>query len=99
MTKKTVTVKINNREYYFGCDSNEESALRSSAEYLNNKMLKIKEETKDVMGAERLSILAALQITQELVEQQSQIQSKKELNQRLAKICQKVEKVIVQTKG
>ena len=94
MTKKTVTVRINNREYHFGCDSSEENALRASAEQLHNRMIKIKEETKGVMGAERLSILAALQVTQELMEQQNEMETQEILKNRLNKICQKVAKVV-----
>ena len=98
MSKKTVTVKINHREYHFACDSSEEVGLRTSAEYLNNKMTEIKGDAKGVMGAERLSILAALQITRELVDKQQQEQVQDEVSKRLKKICEKVEKAIAESK-
>ncbi len=98
MTRKTLTLSIHNREYYFGCDSSEEVTLRASAAYLNQKMDEIKEESKGVMGAERLLVMAALQMAGELTKKETDLEQQQQVKQRLKVICNKIDKVIQEVK-
>lgn len=61
-----VTVSILDKEYKVACPSGEKRALLDSAEYLDEKMRAIKDSGK-TMGAERIAVLAALNITHELL--------------------------------
>jgi len=61
-----VTVSILDKEYKVACPSGEKRALLDSAEYLDEKMREIKDSGK-TMGAERIAVLAALNITHELL--------------------------------
>ncbi len=61
-----VTVSILDKEYKVACPSGEKRALLDSAEYLDEKMREIKDSGK-IIGAERIAVLAALNITHELL--------------------------------
>ncbi len=63
-----VVVRILDKEYRVACQHGEEEALRSSAHYLDQKMREIKTRRK-VIRADRIAVMAALNIAHELLEQ------------------------------
>ncbi|MCR9105264.1 MAG: cell division protein ZapA [Gammaproteobacteria bacterium] len=63
----TVTVKILDKEYQVACPEDQEDNLATSAKYLDKQMRKIR-ETGKVIGVERIAVMAALNISYELVE-------------------------------
>lgn len=63
----TVTVKILDKEYQVACPEDQEQNLATSAKYLDKQMRKIR-ETGKVIGVERIAVMAALNISYELVE-------------------------------
>lgn len=65
-TPLAVTVSILDKEYKVACPSGEKRALLDSAEYLDEKMREIKDSGK-IIGADRIAVLAALNITHELL--------------------------------
>lgn len=60
-----LSLSILGREYRVGCAPNERTELLACAKYVDQKMLAIQSSGK-VMGADRIAVLAALQIAQEL---------------------------------
>ena len=62
-----VTVKILEKEYHVTCPAEERPALIDSAEYLNRKMREIRESGK-VIGLDRIAVMAALNIVNELLQ-------------------------------
>jgi cell division protein ZapA len=60
-----LTVTILDREYRLACTPDERDALLRSAAYVDSKMQAIRSGGK-VMGADRIAVMAALQITHEL---------------------------------
>jgi cell division protein ZapA len=64
---KPITVTILDKEYIVGCAENEREALFSSVEFLNNKMQEQRDSCK-VIGAERVVVMAALNVTHEYLE-------------------------------
>lgn len=66
---QTVTVHILDKEYHVLCPVHERSNLEKAAAYLDNKMREIRRSGK-VVGAERIAVLAALNITHELQDRQ-----------------------------
>ena len=62
----TVTVDILDKEYQVACPAEEESALLSAARYLDQNMRDIR-STGKVIGLERVAIMAALNISHELL--------------------------------
>ena len=64
--QKTVDVSIMGRTYKVACEDEERDALLAAVEYLDRKMNEIKKAGK-VASAERIAVMAALNITNELL--------------------------------
>ena len=62
----TVSVDILEKEYQVACPPDEEMALTQAARYLDQHMRDIR-STGKVMGLERVAIMAALNISHELL--------------------------------
>ena len=62
----TVTVAILEKEYFVSCPQDERADLLDSAEYLNKKMREIR-DTGKVVGADRIAVMAALNMANELL--------------------------------
>jgi len=68
MTDKTVrvSVRILEKEYPVACPVEERSALLDAAELLNGKMREIR-DGGNVMGLDRIAVMAALNLANELL--------------------------------
>ena len=62
----SVTVRIMGKEYAVACPPEEHEALVKSADYLNERMSTIRKRGK-ALGAERIAVMAALNIARELL--------------------------------
>ena len=60
-----LTVMILDREYRLSCSDDEKDALLNCAQYVDGKMQAIRDGGK-IMGADRIAVMAALQIAHEL---------------------------------
>lgn len=67
----TVTVKILDKEYQVACPEEQQSELVVSAKYLDKQMRTIRESGK-VIGLERIAVMAALNISHELLQASEQ---------------------------
>ena len=67
----TVTVKILDKEYQVACPEEQQSELVVSAKYLDKQMRTIRESGK-VIGIERIAVMAALNISHELLQASEQ---------------------------
>ncbi len=67
----TVTVKILEKEYQVACPEDQEAELTASARYLDKQMRGIRDSGK-VIGLERIAVMAALNISFELLQGSSQ---------------------------
>jgi cell division protein ZapA len=66
-TKSTVEVRILDKEYLVTCPDEEQEALLRSARHLDRKMREIRNSGK-VFGTERIAVMAALNIANEMLE-------------------------------
>ena len=66
-----VSVRLLDREYQVACPAEERSDLLDSAEYLDAKMRELR-ESGNVVGLERIAVIAALNIANELIKQRKQ---------------------------
>jgi len=64
--RDVVVVNILGKEYRIGCEAGEEEALLKAARYLDARMKEIRNGGK-VIGMERIAVMAALNITHELL--------------------------------
>ena len=63
---KSLQVTIMGREFRVACPDEEQAGLLEAVDYLNKKMLDIRDGGK-VIGLERIAIMAALNIAHELL--------------------------------
>ena len=63
----TVTVKILDKDYQVACPEDQESQLVVSSRYLDKQMRSIR-DTGKVIGLERIAVMAALNISYELLQ-------------------------------
>ena len=68
MSNETVIVKLLDKEYQVACPSGQQDALAQSARYLDQQMRNIRANSK-VIGLERIAVMAALNISNELIQQ------------------------------
>jgi cell division protein ZapA len=68
----TVTVHILDKDYCIACPDDEQANLESAARYLDGKMREIRRSGK-VVGADRIAVMAALNITHELLHKQQRM--------------------------
>ena len=61
-----VTIRILDKEYQIACTDEERNALLDSARYLDQKMKEIKNSGK-IVGSDRIAVMAALNITHDLL--------------------------------
>ena len=66
-----VTVRILEKEYQVSCPANERTDLLDSAETLNARMREIRDSGK-VVGLDRVAVMAALNLANELIRTQGQ---------------------------
>ena len=68
---RTVSVSILDKEYQVACPPEQEAELIVSASYLDKQMRSIR-ETGKVIGLERIAVMAALNISHELLQASEQ---------------------------
>ncbi|WP_049723249.1 cell division protein ZapA [Gilvimarinus polysaccharolyticus] len=66
MSNETVSVKILDKDYQVACPADERMALLQSAQVLDERMRKIK-NSGGVAGLERIAVMAALNLSHELI--------------------------------
>ena len=66
---KTLTVQILDKDYCIACPADERANLENAARYLDGKMREIRSSGK-VIGADRIAVMAALNITHDLLHKQ-----------------------------
>ena len=68
MSNETVIVKLLDKEYQVACPPGQQQALTQSTNYLDQQMRSIRANGK-VIGLERIAVMAALNISNELIQQ------------------------------
>jgi cell division protein ZapA len=90
----SVTINLLGREYQIACPPEEEEALRKSARYLGKQMEGVKSRVSS-LGYEKIAVLAALNITHDLLKQSQQADTSETDSQReLRQIEQKIDAVL-----
>ena len=94
-----VTVQILDKEYLIGCPPEEQQNLQSAARYLDSKMREIRRSGK-VIGADRIAVMAALNITHELLhKQQSQEELQADAEKTVKSLINKAESALKSTEA
>jgi len=85
-----VRLYILGKEYRVVCPAGEEESLLTAARYLNQQMKQIKNSGK-IVGVERVAVMAALNITHELLQERNQKEREYEQDKRIQVLQRKVE--------
>ena len=89
-----VSIKILGKEYRIACSEDEQETLLSSAQKLDEQMREIR-DSGAVNGADRIAVIAALNLTHELHQAQAKgVFSKGGISSQLANLRHKIENVL-----
>ena len=91
-----VTIRILDKEYQIACSDEERHALLDSARFLDQKMKEIKNSGK-VVGSDRIAVMAALNITHDLLECNSNASSSSNAG-KIKSLQQKIESALTRCK-
>lgn len=84
-----VKVNILGREFLVACPEEEKRSLLESANYLNERMREIRDSGK-IVGVDRIAVMAALNITHEMLQARESASSGSEAQARVARLDRRV---------
>ncbi|MGD9387563.1 MAG: cell division protein ZapA [Gammaproteobacteria bacterium] len=89
-----VSVRILEKEYQFACPAEEQNDLVRSAEFLNARMKQIR-DTGSVVGTDRIAVMAALNLANDLLKGRNRDMSQESrLGTRLKTLRERVESAL-----
>ena len=84
-----LTIKILGKEYRIGCPEEEKDNLRASADLLNEKLDEIKNQGS-VIGSERIAIMAALNMSHDILHSKTITDENSDLNERMDALSERI---------
>jgi len=84
-----LTITIMDKEYRVACPEEEKANLLASADLLNEKLNEIK-QAGSVIGTERIAIMAALNMSHDILHNQSITSEHDDLNQRIDALSERI---------
>jgi cell division protein ZapA len=90
---ESVTLKILDKEYRVACQPDEKDSLTASAKFLTTRLNEIKSKGS-IIGAERIAIMAALNISHELLTGESLVNEYNDIEQRIDGLSEKIQSTI-----
>ena len=89
-----VSIRILDKEYFIVCPPSEREDLLQSAQYLNGKMKEIR-DTGKVVGFDRVAVIAALNMANELTKLRAQVpQQGGPISTRVGALRERVERAL-----
>jgi cell division protein ZapA len=88
-----VSVRILEKEYFVACGHEERADLLDCAEYLSGKMREIR-DTGKVVGLDRIAVMAALNMANELLKKGREQTVSVDLGARLRRLTERVDSVL-----
>lgn len=89
VNNNTVNIKILDKEYQVNCPPEEQSALVRSSQILDERMRDIR-KSGHVIGLERIAVMAALNLTYDLLLSESKASKNEALDRQLDALDQKL---------
>ncbi len=93
----SLTVSILEKEYRVACPPDEKDDLKASAELLNDRLDEIK-ASGSVLGTERIAVMAALNMSHEVVNGKQIKTEHADVDARIARLSERIEDSIRQIK-
>jgi len=88
--QESLSIKILEKEYRVACPADEKENLLASANMLNEKLNEIKNKGS-VIGTERIAVMAALNMSHELLNGRALVEEHAELNDRIDSLSEKID--------
>ena len=94
-SSNSVTVQILDKDYCIACPADERANLENAARYLDGKMREIRSSGK-VIGADRIAVMAALNITHDLLhkEERPDVQASGSTREQVRDLLDRVDLVL-----
>jgi len=93
MSNKGVNISIMGRDFAVACPDEERENLLSAARYLDENMKEI-QKTGKIIGAERCAIMAALNITNDLLKLQNATMDQGRVEAKLNTLQERIDEVL-----
>ena len=90
---KAINISIMGRDFSVACPADEQEDLFEAARYLDNNMKEI-QKTGKIIGAERCAIMAALNITNDLLALQKVSASQADMQTKLDALQQRIDNAL-----
>lgn len=87
--QSSVVVHLLDKEYRVGCSPEERDELLQAARFLDDKMREVKDA--NVIGLERIAVMAALNISHELLQANNTLKDRSDSSARVSTLLNKVE--------
>lgn len=97
MSNKGVNVSIMGRDFAVACAPEEQDDLLAAARYLDGNMKEI-QKTGKIIGTERCAIMAALNITNDLLKLQRETAGQQDIKSRLENLQSRIDEVLEDAK-
>ena len=97
MSSKGINISIMGREFSVACPPQEQDDLMEASRYLDKNMKEI-QKTGKIIGAERCAIMAALNITNDLLKLQRATAGQEQVADKLASLQQRIDCVLEDVK-
>ena len=93
MQNKGINISILGRDFSVACPPDEQEDLQQAANHLDNNMKEI-QKTGKIIGTERCAIMAALNITNELLQLKRATAGQEDLQERLDSLRTRIDDVL-----
>ena len=98
MSNKGVNISIMGREFSVACPEDEQESLLSAARYLDNNMKEI-QKTGKIIGTERCAIMAALNITNDLLKLQNATSGQDKVEAKINDLQSRIDEALREAEG
>jgi len=93
----SLTISVLDKEYRVACPPEEKDSLKASASMLNEKLGEIKEKGT-VIGSERIAIMAALNLSHEILNGRTLENEHTDLNERITRLSERIDNTMREIK-
>jgi len=93
MQSKGVNISIMGRDFSVACPPEEQDDLLEASRYLDKNMKEI-QKTGKIIGAERCAIMAALNITNDLLQLKRATAGQEQVQERLSSLQSRIDEVL-----
>ncbi len=93
VSNKGINISIMGRDFSVACSADEQEDLLAAARYLDDSMQEIQKSGK-ILGAERCAIMAALNITNDLLQLQRRTAGQDQIQERLESLQGRIDEAL-----